>query len=641
MKSVSINLNPVEQIPNFLSRWVGGGLILGLLIISPGLLAEDWENEIAFRSTITLSDFEFLQEMDTSPDALESYLNSVNVEWTYLEFRVVEELVGQKTREGKYSEAQEIWRKYKPKFPGQSARIDQVIKILGEDDKKIDIRNLGKELNSSADEYIPVVELLGNRIYFTAKDRKGGSGGEDIWYSDRDPGTGKWQEAKPLSELNSPNNESAESISPDGTTLTLFGNYQGGLGSGDLFISRLTESGWTLAEAFPSPINTEYFEADMVYSPTGKAVIFASDRPLSPFEFRRKNEFRYGDYWGNTDLYVSFLQDDGSFSEPKNLGKVINTPFAERTPYLHVDGKTLYFSSNGHPGLGDLDIFKSVRLDDTWENWSEPVHVGRILNSSAPDWGFRLASSGKVGYFSGRTLGGFGEGDLYEILPLPKFAEPASFAISLTGRVSDESGKSVSAMITWGEGKSDTGSGSLFSKPTSGEYNVSLPSGKEYNLRFFKEGYEPVSLRINTEQFREYEQIRKNIVLRDKNAGKIRTNPDSSGELFVPEEVYFSQRSDRIPEPSLENLKAVAVYLKKNPKLKVILMGYAKEFDSKLSDLEWSARRADSIRRFLLVQGITEDRIVSLGYGDTPSRTEKLESNRAVRFHRKVVIRFE
>jgi outer membrane protein OmpA-like peptidoglycan-associated protein len=170
---------------------------------------------------------------------------------------------------------------------------------------------------------------------------------------------------------------------------------------------------------------------------------------------------------------------------------------------------------------------------------------------------------------------------------------------------------------------------------------VSLPSGKEYNLRFFKEGYEPVSLRINTEQFREYEQIRKNIVLRDKNAGKIRTNPDSSGELFVPEEVYFSQRSDRIPEPSLENLKAVAVYLKKNPKLKVILMGYAKEFDSKLSDLEWSARRADSIRRFLLVQGITEDRIVSLGYGDTPSRTEKLESNRAVRFHRKVVIRFE
>ena len=109
------------------------------------------------------------------------------------------------------------------------------------------------------------------------------------------------------------------------------------------------------------------------------------------------------DSYGGRDLYVSFLEDDGTFSEPKNLGKTLNTTGNEHCPFLAADGKTLYFASYGHQGYGSADIFVSQRLDDSWTKWSQPENLGPRFNGPGYDAFFALGPDGTAYYASTGT----------------------------------------------------------------------------------------------------------------------------------------------------------------------------------------------------------------------------------------------
>ena len=189
-------------------------------------------------------------------------------------------------------------------------------------------------------------------------------------------------------------------------------------------------------------------------------------------------------------------QPDGTWGEPINLGKTINTPFSERMPFLHPDGKTLYFSSTGLPGLGRMDIFKATRLrDDSWTEWSEPENLGKVVRGST-NFGFCVSTDGSVAYVSlDNRKDGNGAGDIYK-MTLNAASRPAALA-TISGIVHDENGAPLTASIKWDDLETAKNAREASSDPTTGGYFITLPLNKNYGYYAEKAGYYPVSSNVD------------------------------------------------------------------------------------------------------------------------------------------------
>jgi outer membrane protein OmpA-like peptidoglycan-associated protein len=611
------------------------------LSISNSVVIAETADEI-WRSTLTEQKLNDLKSLQNTPELIEPYLINVNT-FTYYEYLLVQTLVGIQIDLGNFQSAILIWKSYLDKFPSQKKDIQSIIEILESNQEKSNLTNMGIAINSEVSEYMPILELNDSRIYFTASNREMGKGSEDIWYSEKDEISNDWKPAVPLQELSSENPEAAVSISLDGNSMVLFGNFPGSRGGGDIFYSDLSKDGWTKVQPFPNPINSEYFDADLVYGPNRKIVLFSSDRPEGFFPYRKKGEFALGDYWGNTDLYVSFVGKNGEFSKPMSLGSTVNTPFSERTPYLHADGKTLYFSSNGHAGFGDLDIFKTVRLDDTWKNWSKPVNVGSILNGHSTDWGFKLNLSGNKGYFAGIRKDTFGETDIYEVYPLPLRAEPASSSLVLKGRLTNESGTNLKCNLQWKKKDFTEILGISKSKPTTGEYIISFPSGHIYILSISAEGYKTINLEFDATQLKSYKEIKRDITMTKDISPKIELIQKTDSKIYVPEEIYFDYKSYKIKKMYLSNLHQIVEIMVQDPSKSIIITGYSDDSGgSDTSDINLSGKRADEVSKYLVVFGIDPKRILSYGKGKLLNNNENIGKDSRIRkFSRKAILEFK
>ncbi len=357
-----------------------------------------------------------------------------------------------------WNRAVQILQNYRSKFPGMGTRIDKIIAILNEPPSNLVITNLGFGINTQYDEIKPNPVPDGSRMYFASKDRPDGFGGLDIYVAKREGDT--WTSAQNLGPaINTSQHESINSISADGTRIVLYGAFEGHMGRGDNFYFEKTPQGWSGIRNFPPPVNSTDWDSDGYFTADGKAFLFASDRPGCIGERHPRGDFDlktnpfHGSYGGNSDIFVC-LKTPAGWSDPINLGPVINTPYCERSPFLHPDGKTLYFSSDGHYGLGRLDVFKSVRLkEDSWTEWSEPVNLGKEINTAEDDWGYKISADGEIAYFSASgKMGGFGLNDIYSIT-LPKAAKPEEKVIAITGKVLDEDGNPVTGMgdLDWND----------------------------------------------------------------------------------------------------------------------------------------------------------------------------------------------
>jgi len=615
------------------------GLAFIIFFITNAVFSKESEEEI-WRSTLTTEKLEELARFQEAPSAIESYLANV-ISFEYYEYRLMQVLVGNRMNENKFDEAILILEKYRDFFPTKKNEITELIEIIQNDQDEISIRNLGSSINSEYAEYLPLLEMSGKKLYFTSLERNGSKTSEDIYYSDWDESKKQWSQAQSLSDINTEFPEAAISLSMDGSTIILFGNFSDQLGLGDIFYSELTKDGWTKAKAFPQPINSEFFEADLVYTPNRKAVLFTSDRPNDLFKRRPKDQFSLGDTWGNTDIYISFLNEKGEYNKPINLGSTINTAFAERTPYLHSDGKTLYFSSNGHNGFGDLDIFKSVRLDETWTKWSKPVNVGRLLNGSGTDWGFKLNISGKKAFLSATRSDSLGDTDIYEILPLPKRAEPLEFSFALKGKVLDEAGNPLGAGIKWFIENSQEEIGFAKAKATNGDYFVSLEVGRKYFLRFFQPSYQIQTIEIDTGGISKYQSVIKEIILKKGGSLDSQTLKKNKQKQYLPEEIYFYPKSKELDPAYLENLQSMVLFLQENPTKKILIKGYAKDGGSEIDDINLSSYRAETIQKFFLIHGIATKRITFYGLGRTRPDGKLIENRRAIRYHQKVTLEIQ
>jgi len=296
---------------------------------------------------------------------------------------------------------------------------------------------LSKAINTKQNEYHPVPNSDGSILYFVGMDRTGqftpkidftntpNYGGEDIWFSKRVNGV--YTDAKPLLNINDNNHQSVTGIIED--QILVYGIYEeaykvdasgtdAGFYNGDIFVINPSTN---KINHLGQPINSIFFESDAFMTDDGLTLLFVTDKNPLNGPYKQKG-WKYNEsYWGNTDIWLSEKIDD-YWSEPINLGEIINTKFGERTPFLSKDKNRLYFSSNGHNGYGEQDVFVSERLNmQNWTSWSEPKNLGKGVNGQYNDWGFKiydkqtkaiLASETKLPYKVNTSL--LGDGGIRE-----------------------------------------------------------------------------------------------------------------------------------------------------------------------------------------------------------------------------------
>ena len=346
-----------------------------------------------------------------------------------------------------YDSAANIYEYYSQFFPTSKIKFQKIIDILKAKPEGLIVKNLGSTLNTNYSEWDPTLTPDGKYLYFSSDRRRGTYGKADIWYSENI--NGEWTEPKNLgNKINNTRDETIDNVSVDGNILLLSGEFSGTFGKFDIFLAEKDSLGWNKLLHVKQPINSQYHEESANISSDGRVLIFTSDRPggIGPY-VPMNSTFYHGSMMGNMDLYISFRRDTG-WTSPINMGNVINTPFAERAVFLHPDNKTLYFSSNGHPGLGGLDVFKSTRLDDTWLNWSKPVNLGKEINGETDDWGYSIDIRGDSALFSKHSQpDGYGGWDIYSI-KLPKDAKPTE-VITIRGKVTNSKGQPLAVTIKW------------------------------------------------------------------------------------------------------------------------------------------------------------------------------------------------
>jgi len=474
----------------------------------------------------------------------------------------------------------------------------------------------------SSDEYHPVVSEDGSEMYFCAHRRNGGGGGEDIFYVSR---TGKdWGEVSPLRSLNTSSNEVPTYISSDKQKIIIMGFYTGSV-NGDLFLAEKTTSGKYLLKKFSTPVNSNYFDSDGSLV-KNNIMIFTSDRPGGVGSFREKGTHYNGDYWGNTDIYLSLLKDS-VWQEPINLGPVINTEMAERTPYLTPDGNYLFFSSTGHTGFGGLDIFVSKRLSESsWTEWSEPVNLGYTVNSPEDDWGFMIIGDGKTAYFSNTK-------DIYSCI-LPDDFYNFDKQLLLSGLIKNELGKPVKADITL-TGLLDNSVLQVSSDSLKGEYRISLDPFTDYKIVASASGYNPVllTLAFNSDTA---SYIRKDITLISQNQVRI----DTSDGLITVFFEFNKYNLDKSFHPKLDYVANLLKNQSENSQITIEIGGYTDAIGSEKYNEKLSLKRAQTVFGELIKRGLEDDSFDVKAYGESdPVAPNNTNEGRAK--NRRVVLRIK
>jgi outer membrane protein OmpA-like peptidoglycan-associated protein len=463
--------------------------------------------------------------------------------------------------------------------------------------------NLGKNINSPYSELAPVIAPDGKTIYFTRERHPENIGVQNIWYAEIDK-NGNFQQAKLIgSPLNTRYNNFAISILPDGNSM-LVGNVYRRDGGAESGFSMTYKKGneWS----FPEAVKVRNF-----FSSGGKgSYCLASSGKVLLSSIQRN-----GGYGGN-DIYVSFLQDDGIWSEPRNLGPDINTVDREDSPFLSADGVTMYFSSSGHPGYGSSDIFMSKRLDETWQRWSEPVNLGPKINTPEWDAYFTITASGDYAYFvsSQNTIG---NEDIFRV-KLPQQLRPEK-VILVSGKVIDKKTKKpVAATIHYEKLSNGENIGIARSNPADGEYKIALPANEKYGFRAEAKDYIAVNENLDLTNIKKnIEEINRDLFL----------VPIEQGQALIINNVFFESGEFELLPSSFSELARLAKQMKESPTMKIKLEGHTDNIGNAQANSTLSNDRVNSVKKYLVEKGIEESRIQTKGFGATkpiaPNNTEE------------------
>jgi outer membrane protein OmpA-like peptidoglycan-associated protein/tetratricopeptide (TPR) repeat protein len=456
-------------------------------------------------------------------------------------------------------------------------------------------KNLGENINSDDREYFPSI-TLDDELVYTVQIGQGQQGQEDLYRSQRSENG--WEKRQPIANVNTSENEAAQSISADGKLLVFtVCNRREDYGSCDLYYSKKVNGKWTKPRNIGAPINTKNWESQPTIAPNSDAIYFVRGGARGQ---------------GNKNIFVTKLQADGTWGEPQNVSE-LNTAYNESSPSLHPDGKTLYFSSNGHPGMGGLDLFVT-RLQENGK-WGLPVNLGYPINTEKQEEALAVDRKGNLAYLASDRLGGFGSMDLYSF-ELPAAARPSAVTYINGITLSAETNLPLSAAVEIVDLKTEKVVLQL-QTPKKGTFIACLPVG-QYALNAQKDGYLFFSANYDLTEEKSLDLA---YLLEAKLQPIVYVGDDSTKKIIrepiVLENVFFATASAELKSESKVELDKLKTFLEKNKTLHIQLNGHTDNVGKPEDNLRLSDDRAKAVMEYLIRQGIDKKRLKAKGFGET------------------------
>lgn len=462
---------------------------------------------------------------------------------------------------------------------------------------KIKVSTVSKLVNSAFPDYAPVISADEKTLIFTS--RRGTKGDkkdnldfnyyEEIYLTEKDD-NGKWKKPNKISDnINSSGHEASIGLSVDGQQLLIYSSQEDP--DGDIYLSTLDGDVWSRPIPFLQ-INSKSAETHACFNVDGTAVYFTSDREE--------------DNYGGFDIYKITKLPDGTWSLPINLGPTINTKYDETAPFIHPDGVTLYFSSNGHKTMGGYDIFKSL-IDQETYSWGTPENIGYPINTSGDDVFYVTSVDGNRAYYSSEKAEGQGEKDLYIITLIDKKKKSKALTV-MTGVFSmgDDEEIPEDAQITVKDAESGEILGIYKPNAKTGKYLFILPPGKTYDVSYAVEGYLFKSENLIVPTSSSFSEVKK----------KINLAPVKANESIVLNNVFFQYDSDKIINESLPDLEKLAKLLNKKTAIIIEISGHTDSKGKDAYNMKLSQKRAKSVRKYLIKNGVAANRITAIGKGE-------------------------
>ncbi|MDO5760798.1 MAG: OmpA family protein, partial [Bacteroidota bacterium] len=470
--------------------------------------------------------------------------------------------------------------------------------------------NLGGNINDSLYQYLPTL-TMDNILYFTErKDNK-----EDFYFSEFEYlGKNLFSVSKkqPLPPpLNTQSNEGAASISPDGRFLYFAKcNAEDGFGSCDIYVSERNGNAWSKPKNLGENVNSSAWDSQPSIASDGRTLFFVSNREGG---------------FGQGDIYYSYLKKDGTWTKAKNLGAKVNTSGMEMTPFIHPSNTTLYFSSDGHTGMGGQDIFFS-KIENG--KFSSPINLGYPINTEADETCFFVNSEGTLGFFASNSLEkNFGNMDIYAF-ELYSEIQPTK-VITLKGKIIyDDMKKGNHALLEIKNLSTNRIVAATYSDKVTDNFLLALPIEEDYALSVTCEGYLFFSENFSLKNYNDTSFVKQeNITL----------HSIKEGESIVLKNIFFATDSFELKEESTAELETILELMQKNPNIKIEISGHTDNVGKEDYNLTLSNNRAKSVKQWLVSKGVEETRIISRGYGTSKpiannNTAEGREQNRRTEF---------
>jgi outer membrane protein OmpA-like peptidoglycan-associated protein len=470
-------------------------------------------------------------------------------------------------------------------------------------------QRLPARVNSALDEQNPIVSPDGRSVFFTVSNHERSAGGRadkgDIWITTWADSV--WTAPEPVTALNNAHYNAVAGFAGDPNAIFLWGHYdKNSVLSQGIAKSTYRNGQWQ----FPSNITIPYYLNRSVYH-SGTLNVFGNVLLIGADGFGTL---------GAEDLYVSFRRPDGAWTEPKNLGRAINTPLQDVSPFLSDDGRRMYFSSNGRPGSGSFDVFYADRLDDTWTNWSEPVNLGPEVNTPGRELFYHpYPRFGMALYTSTQNSDGYGDIKVHRLPP----DKPAQEAPAVILEVVDApAGPDFPAppgknqVEVYGlllsakdqmpiDGRITFESDSVFQQQTTaGAYRQLLTSSKEYAIKIEANGYVGKTERLDLRTF-QLKKAELNFALQ----------PAEVGVTVNLKNVLFQQSTANLLPESYAELDVVANMLAANPGMEIFLAGHTDNRGQHHLNVRLSQSRVEAVKDYLVKKGIDPRRISGQGFG--------------------------
>ena len=453
-----------------------------------------------------------------------------------------------------------------------------------------DLEPIAGQINTDADEALPAISIDGSRMIFTRREGRFENLHTSNWSNEQK----EWGVGRSISRSQEEYNEGAHAISADGTIMAFTAcNRRDALGSCDIYIMMLQENGsWTLPTNLQT-VNSSAWDGQPAFSADGRTLYFSSSRKGGQ---------------GKRDLWVSRLENqagNAAWSPPQNLGPNINTSGNESSPYLHYDDRTMYFMSDGHEGMGDYDLFRAILRDG---HWSIPTNLGYPINTPGREGAMTIHPDGTKAYYTLES--DLGTMDIFEY-DLPASLKPQTISY-VKGLVYDNKSKMpLSGRVTIFALRDSTIKFN-YTSHSDGTFMAAIPHGEKYGIHVTHPDYVFYSEQFEIESHKPYSAIDLkaplNPLIEISDTGK--TDP------IILRNVEFETGSARLLNDSYVELQQLKSLLLADPAIRMEIRGYTDNVGDAKSNLELSQKRAESVYRWLVTNGVQPERMTFEGLGE-------------------------